>query len=527
MKLKLKRNKQNLEKRLLTAMVLSTEFLKGYCYLHRKDVFTTPYGSWVAETCVDFYKKYQAAPNKEMLVLYKSAARAGRINPTVLDVTRDFVKSLDYEVTPTINTGYMLTRTKDYIVLQLHKLLLKRLQVAIEKEDSKLCEEAVTQVRQIRVQSGQVCDPLNDKQKLMDAFLKDERQLFKLKGALGRMMNPQFKPKRMIGILARAKAGKTAWQYRLGLLAKRQSNHVAIFAAGDEDEDASIIRMACSITGKNNDDEYVGDYALPVIDCGKNQRNECQKKGRRCRRGLPELSKEDLERLTPEELLASAPKYTACSYCREREPRSFEPAVWYKEKTVGKLIWQEAWRAFQRFHRWSPKSSLRLFTYSAKTLTVSEIIRQLDMAEDIDGWVPTVVIVDYPDIMDDESKSSEVRHKENEKWLALRKLSQDRSICLIVATQSNRLGFGQDSLDTENANEDRRKIDHCTAFYALNQTDGEKRKRLMRVGPIAIRKGKFDVEYQVQVLQAMEAGQPFRDSFVVYRPKKKLVANKP
>lgn len=520
MKFTMRKTKASLEKRVLGSIIQNTEFLKQYKHIHRQGCFSVPYGDWLAQECLTYLEKFGTAPGKDIKELYRSAAKGNRINPTLADVTLDFIRGIDFESPPTINPTYLADKTKDFFILQLHRALAHRLSIALEKEDPTLCEEAVSEVKGVKLQTGQVCDVFNDKAGIREAFLKEEKPLFKLSGALGVMMNPQFKAKRMICFLGRAKSGKTWWLYKLAKIAKRYGNHVAVFAAGDEDEDASRIRFACILSGKNNDKAYTGDFALPIMDCAKNQNGECFKNCRKGKGSLPEMTKEERERMKPEQILETSPKHIVCTVCRNKAHGMFEPAIWYKKRNVALIMWQEAWRRFQRFHRFSPKASLKLFTYSSDTLTVSEMRRQLDMAEDIDGWVPTVVVLDYPDIMAPETVSAEVRHMENQKWLQLRKLSQDRSLCLILASQSNMGGYGSDSLGAGNVNEDRRKLDHVTAMYGINQTEDEKRKRIARMGPIVQRKGAFDTEYQLLVLQALEMGNPCTDSHYVFKSTK-------
>lgn len=518
MKFTIQKTKQGLEKNIISSSVLNTEFLKMFKHVYRPGCMSTPYGDWLSGVCIEYLAKYGTAPGKDVLDIFKSSLKAGRVNPTMADVTLDFLKSLDFKDPPTINHGYLAKKAQDYFVLQLHRQLLRRLELAVEKGDAQLCEEAVAEVKKVRLQTGQVCDPFADKDKVREAFLKDEKPLFKLSGAIGKMLNPQLKSKRMLAFIATAKRGKTWLEYKLAKTAKRYGNHVAVFAAGDEDEDSSIIRFGTMLTGKNTDDEYTGTFAFPLFDCVKNQTDNCFKRCRKGRGRLPDIPKEEFDRMTPEQILDKCPKWRPCAACRNTTKYGvYEAAVWYKNKTVGKLVWQDAWKAFTRFRKFSPKSSLRLFTYSAQTLTVSEIIRQLDMAEDMDDWVPTVVVVDYPDIMQDESDSKEVRHKENEKWLKLRKLSQDRSILLILVTQSNTGGYGSDSIVATNVNEDRRKLDHVTGLFAINQSDDEKRKRIARIGSVVQRKGRADIEFQVMILQELEKGNMFTDSQYVYR----------
>lgn len=521
MKLKIKKVKAPIEERVLEAILLSENFLKLFQHIYRKGLFKTVYADWLSEACIAYYKQYQTCPKKDIKSILASEVKGMRIDHNLADPLTDFIKGVPFEDPPCINHGYLAEKIKNHFVLLTHRELMRKLDVALEKEDAVLCEKAVADLKSVKIQTGQICNPFEDKQKVMDAFLKEEKQLFKLPGTLGKMLNNQFKTKRFVCILSRAKGGKTWMLYRLAKAAKRFGNNVALFAAGDEDEDSSLVRLGCMLTGKNPDSDYCGPLAYPIMDCMKNQEQAgCPIS--KCHGGGLALSKQDREGMLPERMLEEEPHHQVCTRCRNdpKKYKNFDPAVWYEMKKVEQLSWQEAWKAKRRFQRFTPKASLRLFTYPSNTLTVSEINRQLDMAEDIDGWVPTVILVDYPDIMKDEARDSEKRHRENDKWLNLRRMSQERSAFLGVVSQANSDGYHQESLGTGNVNEDRRKLDHVTGMYGLNQTEVEKRHKYARIGPIVQRKGKFDTEYQVMILQCLEKGNPFVDSAYVYRKKK-------
>jgi len=521
MKIKIKSTKSSLERKMMEAIVLNEDYLKLYQHLYRKQILTIGFGEWLSEECLSYYKKFGTAPKADIKDIFKSAVKSRLIPEGLQDMLADFLKNVNFETTPTINHGYLADKTRKHFVLKTHERLKRRLELALEAGDAELCEQAVAELRAVKLNTAQVCTPFEDKQKVMDAFLKDEKILFKLPGAIGMMMNPNFKAKRFVALLGTAKRGKTWWLYRLAKAAKHYGNHVAVFAAGDEDEDSSIVRFGCMLTGKNPDKEYTGKMAVPVMDCIANQEGGCpfNPKGGM---GL-KTDKEDIERMTPEQLLEENKKHVPCTRCRgvKGKAKNFLATAWYKWDTVEQLSWQSAWKSFTKFHKLTPRASLKLFSYSSDTLTVAEINRQLDMAEDNEGWVPTVVIIDYPDIMDHDSNEKEKRHTENAKWIGIRKMTQDRSVLGIVVSQSNMGGYGADSLDTTNVNEDRRKLDHVTALYGLNQTDQEKRKRIARIGPLLQRRGKFDTEYQIFVLQCLEKGNPFLDTELVYRKKMK------
>lgn len=508
-----------IERMVLEAAILSHDFLKAYGHIHRPDLLKIPFASWLLDTCLKHEKEFHSAPGIHAV---KHAAnisvKSNRLQDDHRKMLLDFLKNLppsDHK----FNISYLLKRTADYYGIEVYKKLRRQLEAAIDQEDVALCEQAITEMRKVRLMTGQCINPFSDKDRVIEAFEKDEKPLFKLTGAIGRMVNPQLKPGKFIGILARAKTGKTALMYNWSTIAKRYGNNVAVFACGDEDEDSSILRYGVILSGKNNEQEFCGTIAAPVMDCQHNQNGLCRLPQRPTRECI-DLGEEEFYRLSPEELLDKIPKYLPCSKCRKKRGSNFKPAVWYEEQKIEHLDWRAAWKRFKSFNNVT-RNPFKLFTYSSGTLSWPEIERVLDVLEDNEGWIPNVVFVDYFDLMKDTTGEKEFRHKENEKWKSGRRFSQDRNVLLIGATQSNMFGgVEKESLDGGNVNEDRRKLDHVTALFAINQTKDEKKKRIARFGPVVLRRGKFDIDYQCVLMQCLERGKLYTDSFLAWHEKK-------
>jgi hypothetical protein len=516
MKVKVKKSKGKTEASIFDSMVADPSFLKAYCHFHRPDLFVSSYGAWLSDACVAFHKAHGSAPGREsILEVARKALKGNRIPEETFSSMVEFIKSVG-EQPHCNNSSHMTKKAAEYLAIRAFKRLKAELEVALERDDPALCEKAISNLKKVAVMSGQKIDPFNvSKERLREAFLRDTEPLFKLPGDLGKMLNSQLKLKRFLAIIAKAKSGKTALLYYMATVAKRCGNNVAVFAAGDEDEDSSILRWAVMMTGKNNEKEFCGTQAVPVMDCDKNQTGLCNLPKRRKRNnGALMFTDEERKKLTPEDMLEKEPNYCVCTCCRNIPNSNFKPAIWYKYDTVEQLSWPEAHKAFTRFHKVTPNRRIRLFTYSSDELTVSEMRRTLEVEEDNTGWVPTVVIADYPDLFADEkSGEAEFRHKENKKWKALRGLSQNKSILLIVVTQSNMGGYKSTSLDATNVNEDRRKLDHPTGIYAIHQTPIEQKKKVARFGPVLQRRGRLVPGRQVVVLQALERGRFYKDSF--------------
>ena len=75
----------------------------------------------------------------------------------------------------------------------------------------------------------------------------------------------------------------------------------------------------------------------------------------------------------------------------------------------------------------------------------------------------------------------ETRDQINETWAAMRRMSQELHCLVMTVTQADADSYEADLLRRSNFTNDRRKYDHVTYMFGLNQTDGEKRKGLYRL----------------------------------------------
>ena len=71
-------------------------------------------------------------------------------------------------------------------------------------------------------------------------------------------------------------------------------------------------------------------------------------------------------------------------------------------------------------------------------------------------------MIDYADIMADEGKDE--RASVNKRWKYLRGLADKHKCLIVTATQANSSSFDFEDLTLRAFSEDRRKLDHVTAF---------------------------------------------------------------
>jgi hypothetical protein len=276
--------------------------------------------------------------------------------------------------------------------------------------------------------------------------------------------------------------------------------------------------MHVRLSGRNYLSKYCGPMWIPVVDCRKNQTDECRMAERRCScsLGLDPLEQSD-EGDSTWEIKDANPHYTPCAVCLHDRTLShnYRGSYWYKKRSqVDPLTWRDGLRTGKRFmkHLRGGKD-FQLLCVPNSTMSVSQIEGQLDIWEASHNFVPDVIVVDYADILAPEDRRVEFRHQENEKWKALRRLSQSRHCLVITATQADAAAYEKKLLRQKNFSEDKRKYAHVTGMLGINQTDEEKRRGLMRLNWLMLREGEFTVKRVVTVLQCLAIGRPVLGSF--------------
>lgn len=142
------------------------------------------------------------------------------------------------------------------------------------------------------------------------------------------------------------------------------------------------------------------------------------------------------------------------------------------------------------------------------TLTVKMLEAYLDGLERYHKFVPDVVIIDYPDLM--KQDSSDLRISVGNTNKELRGLAVARNHSQLIASQSNREGARARMVDATHAAEDYSKIATADVVYTYSQTQMEKKLGLGRLFAAKVRNEEGG--FVVLLTQAYGIGQFALDS---------------
>lgn len=149
-------------------------------------------------------------------------------------------------------------------------------------------------------------------------------------------------------------------------------------------------------------------------------------------------------------------------------------------------------------------------TLPAWTTTVADIEAILDNYEYYNNKKFDVVIIDYADLMGGFERE-DFRHRLNQIWLNLRRMAQERNVCVATVSQSNAEGIDGKAITLSALAEDKRKATHVTAMMALYGTEEDRNAGRVKMKCLVSRDKTAGIG-EVTILQQLDLGQFHLDS---------------
>jgi hypothetical protein len=513
-----------LERRIVIGLIVSDDYIRDMYSKINIHLIESNTARIMIKWCLDFYEKYQKAPFRDIESIYFEQLKTGKLDEELAEeIEEDILPDLndEYEAGG-INAQYLSDQTVRYFNAK--RLEKHSAEIDALIDDGKI-EEAQTLANNFVKDSGYEnetdLDLGSDEtlKRIEKAFNNTYETVFKYPRALGQYMNDQLVRGGFLCFFAPEKRGKTFWMLDMAVRAVRQKSRVAFFQAGDMTENQQLRRMCIHLAGRSDKEKYSGKYFQPVRDCVHNQLNDCNKKERQCDFGVLEhefSEAKDLRDGVTIEMLKEAyaldPDYEPCHNCKEFNYSKWGTA-WIKEKDSGDpLEAVEAVKVYKKFIG-KNKPKFKLSTHPNGTLTVSDISAKLRLWESVDGFVPDLIIIDYADLLVSEIRS-EYRHQQNDIWMRLRGLSQEKHCLLVTASQTDSQSYKSDTITRDHFSEDKRKLAHPTAIYGLSQDKHGREKMIgiLRINEIGNREGDESGK-QVCVLQSLRTGKPYLTSY--------------
>lgn len=463
MKMKLRQFDGTQERKLLTYLIVSKEFVEATPFL-KAHHFANSFGQKLYQWCHDFYEQYNDAPSSHIMDMYAQAYPDDAPDDPEQDYIKRLLTSLsgEWEKRREFNLQFAVEQALDFVNRKELEILEENLKLAREVNNRQEALQLIANFKPVTIEQHESNDPFSDEAGWSEAFEEMEQEvLFTLPGAIGELLNEQLYREGFLSFQAPDKAGKTWWIIFLLLRALRERNiDVAFFSCGDQTKSQIYKRLGQARAGlpyrrkrPGKDREETVSVDIPVDFEGNTEARY-------------------LDNITGEKAMQAV--RTWIDGCNKRHAR------------------------------------LRLKVTPNSELTFKEIEKQLAIWKKQDGFEPDIILDDYIDLHapEAEDRRLDFRHQEGNKWRKASALRQKYDCLYITVTQADADSYEKEHQTKKNFSETKVKNHEVTAMIAMNRNREDKAKHQVRFQPLAFREGDDDPKKEVKVLQCLAIGNP-------------------
>lgn len=149
------------------------------------------------------------------------------------------------------------------------------------------------------------------------------------------------------------------------------------------------------------------------------------------------------------------------------------PKLTLVDKDIKKIVRAKVARWGNRLKR------LRIKEFPSGSLTINMLKGYLDYLERVENFVPTVLIVDYPDLFNIDRR--DYRLSLGRVFVDLRGLASERNLAMVAPTQSGRDSIGAKRVRSSQVTEDISKVFTADTVLVFSQTAAEAARGLGRI----------------------------------------------
>jgi len=491
----------NIEKHILTAMIVSDEFLGKVRGIVDSSLFASSPVSILSGWILDYWDTYHTSPKRSIEAIYDS--NKGSIPEGDSDLIQDLLHSMNEEWEQNqINIPFMYEKAKDFFQVQELKRISKRID-SLTREGK--VKEAIKTYLEFGKKGTAVDVPeyksiLKDKEFIKEALEQRDVDSVRFNGCLGELIG-DLEMGWLVSFLGPMKRGKSHWLQELAMQSVMEGRNT-VFVSLEIDVKRLSKRFYRQIAGAvDGDGEEGGMYvSIPQFDCTLNQNNSCSNQRRVCRVGLDEQSD----------------RYKPCTACRPiKRGSKFDVNIYQHIIEKPKLNLHLLKRKIKDFNRQYGGNNLRMNSYPAFSATVNDIEILLDTLWLREGFATKTLVVDYADILATPSSKLSERGNIDYTWKQLKRMASERNILVLTASQGTRKSIEKDDIGQTDVAEDIRKLAHVDVMIGIAQTPLEKELNCCRLSVLAHRWKSFSPRRQALILQVLEISQPYIDGYII------------
>jgi len=473
----------NIEKRIVTGMIVSKTYMQETYLLIDLAYFQNSYTRIVAEWCLDHYSYYEETPYTTIQDIYN--LERSKLKEEESELIGMLLSDINekYQQEEGLNVPYLIDRTVEFCKSR--------------ELDLAGAEDQVSGFRKIQKLTSDWVDPF-DPDEIQKTFEGDV-DFFKFPGVLGDFLG-NMERGWLVGLSGAFKAGKTWLSSEFEIIGILSGLRVASFSLEmTVKQKKQRIYKRFTAAGK-----VEREYLYPVFDCFKNQDGSCQLEARTqsmtlldAHGKLPDFDKDN--------------PYRICTACRGQNNNEYQADSWYEPLLRPEYSPRSVNKAMNAF-RDQYGHLYRVKSYPRFSANIADVRRDLDLLEQVEGFVPDIIVVDYADILKPEDTATAGVEKEDRSWIALAQMAAERHALVIAPTQVKASALDAQNISNRHMARWVGKLAHVDIMMTLNQTEVEKTLGRARIGVIAHRHEDFSPSLTVTILQQLKLGQPNLDS---------------
>jgi len=506
----------SIEDLIITGMIIDTPFLQKISRAALPEYFETDVSKilvrWIREY---FFTNKNTAPQEELMDIFQ-------LNEQDLDAdesktVRTFLKKINKEYEGReFNSEYVIPKALRYLEGNAYRYKIKLIERELKKGGVEKAKDIFNGTSKEIFDQVTTWKSLSDNELLNSWWGEIKYPAMRFSGALGQYM-PNIERGRFYAMFGPAKRGKSFWLLEWAYQGAFDGLNTVVFSlemnATELDQ-----RWKEKITGKSIMNKKVDTFNIPVLDCIHNQKNKCQ---------IPECKSPGTCVFTGNlrDSWVDHPEHKPCTHCKGLDDNLFVPSYWMIQEKIPRLSLKEAKDTQRQLDEHIGENRVRIISFPITSATVADLEKALEELALHEKFIADLIVIDYADILKEDVKLGEKRHRVGDNWQQLSRMAKTRNAIVVTASQGNRGSAKKNRLDVDDVAEDFSKIMTIDGIFAINEVNFDQADKwqidhnwqVQRIETIALRYGKFIPGLQCVTFNDLARGQIYMDGFINWR----------
>uniref|UniRef100_A0A6M3IRX5 Putative helicase n=1 Tax=viral metagenome TaxID=1070528 RepID=A0A6M3IRX5_9ZZZZ len=489
-----------IEKQILYATITSFQFLRDIhpsfdpVYIQNSQI------KKILNWCIAHYEYYEETAADILQDIFNR--ESSNLEEAEVKIIEDLLSevSTKYEHKEQVNVEYLVDQVMLYFRQRELEITASNIQVLVKKGDINGAEEQIVNYRKVAKVTHSSIDLKND-DSIAALFKSKERPFFQLTGKLGQLVGPMEKG-HFVAIAGAFKSGKSWFLQEIGIEGILNRLKVVEFSLEMMEMNKRDRIYKRLVSADSRESKW---YRYPVFDCTYNQDGSCEQGERTNNIRLLD----NVDTIPP---FNHNMEYRPCTWCKDNDSRSYSIDTWWEESERPPYDFIQVTKTIKAI----PLDNYRIKVFPRFSANFSDIERELDMFEYIDGFIPDIILIDYLDILAPESRKKDSIEEADETWKAAARLAGKRKSLVISVTQLNREADEKAHIKRSHMAGWIGRLGHVDKMIKLAQIPSDVKRGILRVGKMVDRHEEVDETLYCWVLQNLKLGQFHLDSEIAY-----------